>query len=265
MYSSFRLGWKYLGYYLSASNGKGHGIHSPFVFRFITDILNDKKNYPAYVQVENLRSELLTDRTSIDLEDLGAGSALKTGATRTVASIARHSAKPPKFGQLLFRMVRAYQPFTVFELGTSLGLTTSYLSLGNPEAVVYTIEGAPPVAEKAITHFDKLGVSNISVITGSFEDHLIPTLNKIGRLDFGFIDGNHRREPTESYFREILPFTHNDSILVFDDIHWSMEMEKAWETIRNHERVRCSIDLFSIGIVFFRQEFREKQHITIRF
>ena len=36
-------------------------------------------------------------------------------------------------------------------------------------------------------------------------------------------------------------------------------MEAAWETIKKDAAVTCSIDLFFIGIVFFRKEFKEKQ------
>jgi predicted O-methyltransferase YrrM len=80
-----------------------------------------------------------------------------------------------------------------------------------------------------------------------------------------FIDGNHRQEPTERYFHQLLPKLNNNSVLIFDDIHWSKEMEEAWATIKEHEAVRCTSDLFFIGIVFFRQEFKEKQHFRVRF
>ena len=85
------------------------------------------------------------------------------------------------------------------------------------------------------------------------------------QLIFAFLDGNHRKEPTERYFRELLPYLNNDSILVFDDIHWSKEMEEAWATIIEHEAIRCSIDLFFFGIAFMRKEFKEKQHFVVKF
>ncbi|HNR16193.1 MAG TPA: SAM-dependent methyltransferase, partial [Chitinophagaceae bacterium] len=88
---------------------------------------------------------------------------------------------------------------------------------------------------------------------------------KIPFIDFAFIDGNHRQEPTERYFNQLLPKMHHESILVFDDIHWSSEMEQVWKTIKDHPSVRCTVDLFFIGVVFFRDEFREKQHFSIRF
>jgi predicted O-methyltransferase YrrM len=265
MYSRWQLARKYLGYYLGALNGKGHGMHSPFIFHFITKVLNDKQHYYPYDRVEKLREQLLTDEALLTIEDHGAGSSVSKTNQRTIASIAGNAAKPKKFGQLLYRMVKTYQPATILELGTSLGITTSYLASGNPAASVITMEGANQVAAVASRNFQQLGLTNIIIEEGNFDRVLPATLEKLPNLDLAFIDGNHRREPTERYFRELLTRVNNESVLVFDDIHWSREMEEAWETIKAHPSVRCTVDLFFIGIVFFRQEFKEKQHFTIRF
>lgn len=265
MYSFFQLAKKYLRYYFTAANGKGHGIHSPFVFELITKVFNDKQHYHAYSRVEGLRKKLLQDQALLTVDDFGAGSV--TGATkqRTVASIAKNAAKPAKLGQLLFRMVRYYQPKTIVELGTSLGITTAYLSLAKPDARLITMEGATAVAAIARQNFRNLELQNCLLTEGNFDTTLATVVRGLSAVDFAFIDGNHRQEPTERYFRELLPKVNNDSILIFDDIHWSREMEAAWETIKSDPAVRCSVDLFFIGIVFFRSEFKEKQHFTIRF
>lgn len=265
MYSKFQLGLKFLSYYFTASNSKGHGMHSPFVFEFITKVLNDKTVYPAYVVIEDMRTQLLKNQAMLTVEDFGAGSTQDKINQRTIASITRNAAKSPKYGQLLYRMVRHYQPQNLLELGTSLGITTSYLSLAKPDAHLITMEGAVSIAETALQNFKTLKLQNISLIEGNFDHTLGGVISKLPGLDFAFIDGNHRREPTERYFDQLLPATHNDSILIFDDIHWSAEMEQAWQTIKRHPSVRCTIDLFFIGIVFFRNEFKEKQHFIIRF
>ena len=276
MYNQFHLAFKYFSYYFSSSNSKGHGMHSPFVFEFITKVLNDKAKYPDYIQVENLRKVLLKDQTVLSIEDFGAGSTVDKTNLRTIASIAKNAAKPAKYGQLLHRMVRYYQPQTILELGTSLGITTSYLSLAKPDAKLITMEGATVMAEAARQNFKTLKLSNVFVKEGNFDHTLSTVIQTMGGpdshrvegllpIDFAFIDGNHRREPTEKYFNQILPATHNNSILIFDDIHWSNEMEQAWETIKRHPSVRCTIDLFFIGIVLFQQEFREKQNFVVRF
>jgi len=265
MYSRPQLLLKYLQYYFTASNGKGHGMHSPFVFEFITKILNDKTVYPEYEKVEALRNQLLNDNTVLEVEDFGAGSVIDKKSKRSISSIAKNAAKPKKLGQLLFRMVKHYLPKTILELGTSLGITTSYLSLAKPDARLITLEGSNEIANVAKQNFKALGLKNVELIVGNFDDTLSSVVRGLSTIDFSFIDGNHRQEPTERYFKDLLAKTNNDSILVFDDIHWSNEMEAAWETIKKDAAVTCSIDLFFIGIVFFRKEFKEKQHFTIRY
>jgi predicted O-methyltransferase YrrM len=265
MYSHFQLGFKYLNYYLTASNSKGHGTHSPFIFHFITKVLNDKKKHNEYEMAERVRKEMLRDETVLTLEDFGAGSSVNKKNQRTVAVIAKNSAKPKKFGQLLFRMIKEYQPQTILELGTSLGITTSYMALAKPDAKLITMEGASEVANVAKKNFDKFKLKNYSLIEGNFDNTLLPVLHGLSTVDFAFIDGNHRQEPTERYFQQLLTKANNESIFIFDDIHWSKEMEAAWATIKSHPSVRCTVDLFFIGIVFFREEFKEKQDFVIRF
>ena len=127
------------------------------------------------------------------------------------------------------------------------------------------MEGSKAIAEVANENLKILRLQNVKLIEGNFDDKLSPVISQLSSVDLVFIDGNHRKEPTERYFNQLLLKANNDSIFIFDDIHWSKEMEEAWQTIKLNEKVRCSIDLFFIGIIFFRNEFKEKQHFTIRF
>jgi predicted O-methyltransferase YrrM len=265
MYSKWQLAKKYLHYYLTSSNSRGHGIHSPFVFGFITKVLNNKQHHPEYDRVESLRQQLLKDKSVLNIKDFGAGSSVAKTDKRTIASIAHNAAKSKKYSQLLFRTVKKYQPETILELGTSLGICTSYLALAKPGSKVITLEGATEVAAVAKNNFKSLGLQNVSITEGNFDNTLLSVISPLSSVDFAFVDGNHRLEPTLKYFHELLSKTTSNSIMIFDDIHWSREMEQAWETIREHPSVRCTIDLFFAGIVFFREEFREKQHFVIRF
>jgi predicted O-methyltransferase YrrM len=265
MYAAPQLALKYLHYYLTASNGKGHGTHSPFIFDFITKVLNDKTIYPAYKKAEGLRNRLLNDSRMFVVEDFGAGSRVLKKHKRSIKSVARNTAKSKKYGQLLFRMARYYQPASILEMGTSLGITTSYLRMAKPDAKLVTMEGAGEIAAVAKQNFLQLSFQAIELIEGNFDDKLEEVLAGFDTIDFAFIDGNHRQLPTETYFQQLLPKAASHSIFIFDDIHWSREMEAAWKTIKDHPSVRCSVDLFFIGIIVFRKEFREKQHFTIRF
>lgn len=265
MYSKPVLVFIYLRYFLAASNGKGHGMHSPFIFDFITRVLNDRTRYNEYRIVEGLRNHLLGDSRMFVIEDFGAGSAFLKRNQRSIKSIARNAAKSKRYGQLLFRMVRYYKPKHIIELGTSLGITTSYLSLAQPSVALVTMEGATEIAAIAKRNFENLKLQHWLLQEGNFDDTLPAVIRELPAVDFAFIDGNHRLEPTLRYFNQLLEKATNDSIFIFDDIHWSGEMEQAWEAIKKHPSVRCTVDLFFIGIVFFREEFREKQHFSIRF
>ena len=138
MFTKFQLTKKYLQYYLTASSAKGHGIHSPFVFDFVKNVLNDKTIYPSFSAIEQIRKDLLTDNTVIEVEDFGAGSSLFKTNKRVVKAIAASSVKPKKYAQLFYRMVKYYKPETIIELGTSFGVTTAYLASANEQSNVFT-------------------------------------------------------------------------------------------------------------------------------
>lgn len=265
MYSHLQLAKKYLQYYLTASNGKGHGIHSPFVFDFIKNVLNDKKDYECYYSLEKLRYELLHDKRIIEVEDFGAGSIAVPSKQKKISDITRSFLKPQKFAQLLFRIVQYYKPETIIEIGTSLGITSAYLTNGNKNAFVFTLEGSNNVASIAEENFKKLGLHHVELIRGKFDETLPAILSKICTVDLAFVDGNHRKVPTLKYFQQLLEKSNDESIFIFDDIHWSAGMEEAWQDIQQHPYVTLTIDLFFIGLVFFKKDFKAKQHFVIRF
>lgn len=266
MYSKIQLVLKYLLYYFTSSNSKGHGMHSPFVFAFITEVLNDKRAFYAYAEIETMRQSLLHDKRQLTIEDMGAGSRVIKNKQRSISSIASSSLKPVKFSQLFFRMVNYYHPRTILELGTSLGITSSYLAAANPNAKVITLEGATSIAAVAKENFTELKIHNIELITGNFDETLSGTISHLSSpIDFAFIDGNHRYQPTVKYFQQILERSNANSIIILDDIHWSKEMEQAWKEVQLNPLVTMTIDLFFIGIVLLRKEFKVKQHFSIRY
>lgn len=186
-------------------------------------------------------------------------------SSRAVKNIAGSSLKSKKFAQLLYRMVAHFKPSVIVELGTSLGITTSYLASGNTTAQVYTLEGSQEISEIAVNTFSHLKIGNIILKTGAFEQTLPEVLSEISQVDFAFVDGNHRRAPTLAYLDSLLTVCNEYSVIVFDDIHWSSEMEEAWVEIISNDAVTLSIDLFFVGVVFFRKDFKAKQHFSIRF
>jgi len=265
MYSTLTLIKKYVQYYTKASNGKGHGVHSPFVYQFIREVLLNKKEHPATIAIEQTRASLLSNKNVIEVWDRGAGSRQIDKKFRPIQKIASSSLKPKKYGQLLHRIVAYFNPANVIEMGTSLGVTTCYLASAINNKPVITMEGAPTIAAIARQQFETLGIKNIQIIEGDFDTTLETVLSKLEQVGIAYIDGNHKYIPTIQYFHDLLAKSNEESVFIFDDIHWSEEMEKAWEQIKSHPSVTVTIDLFYIGLVFFRKENKEKEHFIIRY
>lgn len=256
-----RIG-SYLGHLVKARNR--HGVHSPFVYDLITHVLRPTTDLPEFATIEALREDLLNSEQTIRVNDLGAGSRVFDMPTRAVAEIAKTALKPAAQAQLLFRLARYFQAQQVLELGTSFGITTLYLALGAEEGTVHTLEGCPQTLRIAQHHFDQLKQRNIHAVLGSFRSKLPETLQKMDTVDLAFIDGHHAKEPTLEYFEQILQKAHNGTVFVLDDIHWSRNMELAWETVKSHPRVTVTVDLYNLGLVFLRSE-QAKEHFTLRY
>ncbi|MCB0578715.1 MAG: class I SAM-dependent methyltransferase [Phaeodactylibacter sp.] len=256
-----RLVWKYLQYYRRAETR--YGLHSPFVYELVEKTLEDKRTFYAFPIIESLRGLLLRDDTRIAVADHGAGSKVEGSSRRTVRSLARHSAVSPATGRLLFRLVHFIKPATLLELGTSLGISTAYQAAAALHAPFITIEGCPATAALAQQHLRQLNLPNVQLLAGTFREKLPEALRELKRLDYLYLDGDHRRGATLEYFGQCLPYAHAGSVFVIADIYWSAEMEEAWAAMRSHPRVSLSVDLFHLGLLFFREEQREQEHFTV--
>jgi predicted O-methyltransferase YrrM len=248
-----------------------HGVHSPFVFDLVTNCFYDKKKYPEYKILKEYRNSLLQNKNFIEVIDFGAGSRVFNSNKRQISKIAKTAGISRKRAELLFRIVRYFKPTTILEIGTSLGLATTALSLGNPKSRIITLEGCPNTLNECQLQIALLSsraqsrdnFNNIEFINTEFSKYLTSENLKSAICNLIYFDGNHSKQATMEYFELLLPTVFNDSVWIFDDIHWSLEMEEAWEIIKNHPKVKVTIDTFQWGIVFFRTE-QDKEHFTIR-
>jgi predicted O-methyltransferase YrrM len=240
-----------------------HGVHSPFVFSLLTKCFYDKKTKPEYAVLRRYRKSLLQNKNFIEVTDFGAGSKVFKSNRRQIAKIAKTAGISPKRAELLFRLSSYFQPNNILEIGTSLGLATSALALGNPKAKVITLEGCPQTANIAKNQLNQFDCKNVEGIISEFESFLISENLQSAIYNLIYFDGNHSKKATLAYFDLLLPTIDNDSVWIFDDIHWSSEMEEAWEIIQNHPQVTVTIDTFQWGFVFFRYE-QKKEHFVIR-
>jgi predicted O-methyltransferase YrrM len=240
-----------------------HAVHSPFVFHLITKCFYDKELKPEYTVLKEYRNSLLENKNTIEVTDFGAGSKVFKSNTRKISKIAKTAGISPKRAQLLFRITNYFQPKTILELGTSLGLATSALTLCNPKARIITLEGCPNTIAIAKNQFQLFNFENITCIVTEFSAHFCTSHFPLPTSDLIYFDGNHSKKATLDYFELLLPTIWNETLWIFDDIHWSLEMEEAWEVIKKHPKVSVTIDTFQWGLVFFRKE-QLKEHFVIR-
>ena len=255
----FYQGIQYIKFLFKSSNQ--HGVHSPFVYNLVTKCFYDRTNYDTYNHILKYRKSFLKNNSEIKVTDLGAGSQVMKQEERTVSKIAKNAGTTNKRAKLLFRLTNYLKPNNVLELGTSLGIATHAISLGNPKANITTIEGCVNTLEFAKMNFKKHQLKNINAIDGNFNDEIEKlTSNK---YDLIFFDGNHQKEATLNYFEQLMKTANNDSVFIFDDVYWSKGMTDAWESIKKHPKVTVTIDTFFWGIVFFRNE-QIKENFKIR-
>lgn len=241
-----------------------HGVHSPFVYRLVDEVIYDFNAKDVYSEIEKSRQNLLKDERWIHITDLGAGSMLNKNSKKQVRVLAKNALKSASLAQLIHRLALDIKPRTIVELGTCLGITTAYLAKAAPEAKVITIEGCPATAAIARQNLDKLDIHNIELLTGNFDDILPNLIKNTEELDFVYVDGNHRKDATLNYFEWCLPKLSQNSIMIFDDIYWSKGMKEAWAKIKAHPEVSVSIDLFWIGLIFVRKG-QAKEDFVIRY
>ncbi len=240
-----------------------YDLHSPFTAELAEKVMEDRRRYYAFSNIELARARWLLDDEAVTVSPFGAGSKATQENALPAGRLLRSSAVDAETGRRLFRLAHWLQPANILELGASQGVSTAYLAAADTRARVWSIEGHPVLAQKARTHFDELELPNIRVFTGSFDEQLPRALEAAGQVDLLFIDGDHRLDALMRYMNLCLPRRTDHSVFAIADIHWSDEMERAWEQVRALPEVTLSVDLFHMGLLFFRKEFREKQHVSI--
>ena len=244
-----------------------HGVHSPFVFHLVTKCFYDRKPKPEYQVLKNYRNSLLENKNTIEVTDFGVGSKVFKSNSRQISKIAKTAGITQKSAELLFRITNYFQPESVLEIGTSLGLATSALALGSRNlgtmAKITTLEGCLETANQCQLQLQQFNIDNVDLIVTEFSTYFHTQHPTPNTQHLVYFDGNHSKKATLDYFEILLPTITNETIWIFDDIHWSKDMEESWEIIKIHPKVSVTIDTFQWGLVFFRKE-QEKEHFVIR-
>lgn len=238
-----------------------YGVHSPFLFSFAENCLYAKERHPGFDLLEGIRRDLQLSDKQILVKDFGTGGRLgkpkrdrnPLQRKKRLGSIAKSALQRPKYCRLFFRMAGYFQPATILELGTSLGISTCYLAYGAPEARLITLEGCPQVSLVARDVFNQAGVAHIECLTGPFQQTLPGLLDRVSGPDMVYIDGNHSYQGLMENYHILRDHIPENGVVIIDDIRWSWGMWKAWKEIVSDPKVSLSVDLSHIGILFFRR------------
>jgi predicted O-methyltransferase YrrM len=251
------LVFEFIKYHLNAK--KRHGIHSPFVYDLTDKCFKIELKKNDFEQIENYSQSLISDNSEIQIQDFGAGSR-NLGKIREVNQIFRNSSSKGKFGNLLYKLARHYQFKNCLEFGTSLGIGTLNLHLGNPQSKILSIEACPETyrfTQKKLEEFQ-----NIELLNQTF-DSFLNGVNS-DNFDFVFIDGHHDGFALLDYLERLRKNTGPETIFLLDDIRWSKSMFDAWQKIIRNENYHLTIDLFRMGLISPRPQ-QQKEHFVIRY
>lgn len=251
----------YVKHGLLAYNSRGEGIHSPYLFTLVRMITCDENGYYVWSDIERSRGRLLQDSTVLHVQDYGTGKS--NNPDRRVCDIAKGSLECAKIAQLFFRWIvflsrNAKEPLEIVELGTSLGITTAYLALANRRNKVTTFEGSHAIGEYAQSVWQGLGIDNIRLVEGDIDETLSGHLP--AQVDFAFIDANHTQSATIRYVQALLPHIHEKTVIFVDDIHHSLDMQQAWETLKQLPQVSSTMDFYRTGALFFDPHYLKRHY-----
>lgn len=245
--------------YRSIRYRKGFGVHSPFVYNLITKVIEEKCSYYSFYDIELLRKQLLFKDDIITYPDRQHKDRLKS---RSIGEIVKREAIRPKHGALLFRLTNYFKSTNILQLGPSMGLSTLYLTSYATDLKCIALENIPQFAAIARQAFAKEARNPIDLRVGNYKELLPQALNDIKELDFVFFNTLYEQQNNVWLFNECMRHAHNDTIFVFEGIKASRKMREFWEEIRQCPEVTVSIDLYSLGIVFFNKKLYKRNYIV---
>jgi predicted O-methyltransferase YrrM len=256
-----KLLWRFKEFFLFfISSTTIYKIHAPFAFRLVQQVFEDKSNYYAFPLIESYRNQLKKSKNSIKKIEFGAGE----NPTRSISNLANIDSSPSVKGQQLFKLVNHLQPKSILELGTCIGIGTSYLGHANSASTLQTIEACPNTIKIAEDTLKSCGVSHPQLHNMTFDNYIDQLHNSKTKFDLIYIDGHHNEEATLRYFERLKPFMDSQNCtVIFDDIYWSKGMKRAWQEVKKDDTFKLSIDLFHIGIIFRNNNLRSRSSFKL--
>ena len=245
-----------INYLKRARHRRGFGIHSPFLFRLITTVVEGKRNNPEYKNFKQIKKEainLLKVKMLPEIEGLFSQYNLPVSKS---AKLYRKIELPLRYSKAVYRLIQYFQPANIFYFGPTLGVNLLIASLANPKSSVYHIDEN--------TNLQRFAAELISKSNEMSINYLCEGPPQLVKADFCFV--NHPYNPIVS--RKIVQKRIDehgiDDVLIIRGIHESKEMEDCWSELTTSTEVRVTLDLFEIGIALFRRGL-QKENFTLKF
>ena len=232
---------------------KGYGVHSPFVFDLITNVIEDKSAYYAYHDISLIRKQLTQNNTFIHCK----------GKRITVKKAVQRDGISQKEGEFLFRLTNHYKPRSILAIGSSLGLTPLYLGKYDSTAHCITLESEPDFAEMATHLLSKETNPSLQIRTGAYHESVSDAISQLKQIDCIFADKNVRISDLDVFFNHCLSFIHDHTFCVLAGIRSSSEKYRYWKQLSQHPQITVAVDLFQMGLLFFQPKLHRRVYRTI--
>ena len=242
-----------------------HAAHSPFLYNFINAVFGKTTAEDSLQICLQEKMKLFRDNSELKVTDYGTGSKCGSEYMSSVCKQAKRSLKSKSEVQYLYQFASYYKPALIVEMGTSFGISTMAMSMALPNSVILSFEGCPETAQRAKKMFKKRNIHNISIIIGNIDEVFEGALPNEKTFDLAIVDANHTYEHTLKYFFMLKSMRNSKSVIIFDDIHWSKDINNAWNEIKADKDVQLSVETWNYGFVFFNPDLSKQDFILRKF
>ena len=236
-----------------ARHHRGHGIHSPFLFRLITEVVENRTSLPEYKIFKGLKSYVLDLLDGFSEPSLSNIYHQFKVPSSNPHQLYRKIELPLRYSKVVFRLIREFKPSSVVYYGPSLGASLVIIAMANNDNHIYQFinDAACELVSKEL--LKDSAISNVHF----FQENEVPS------VDHEFVVINYPGNPvvSQNMAQKCLHVHGDDDVLIIRGIHESKEMEVIWRELIASESVRVSLDLFEIGIALFRKGLQKENFI----
>ncbi len=241
-----------ISYLLKARHRKGHGIHSPFLFRLITKVIENRGNFSAYPMLkaadENVRNMLkILDMKSFQQQE----NSNRIDNTRKSKEL---HLLPARFDRLIFRLVNEFRPRDLAFYGTTFGVTLLAMALADRRLKLD--------AQVENDHYRSFCRRLADVY--EVDTIRISEKGKIAAADFVVIQNPLDPDYCQMVLSTILGASDYSGVVIVCGIHATANMKALWIKNKSNPVISVTLDLFNIGIFICRKGL-QKEEFVIRF